>query len=47
MERNYLERRKLHIQREISEAEKSGDAERVRELDREKIDIARMLSNLK
>jgi len=47
MERNYLERRKLQLQREITEAEKNGEAERVRELDREKLDVSRMLSKLK
>ena len=47
MERNYLERRKLQIQRDITEAEKNGEAERVRELDREKLDVSRMLSKLK
>lgn len=47
MERNYLERRTLQIQRDITEAEKNGEAERVRELDREKLDVLRMLSKLK
>ncbi len=44
MERHYLERRKLEIQRDIMEAEKSGDHGRVAALMAEK---ARMLSTLK
>ncbi len=47
LERSYLERRKLQIQREITEAERNGDESRVRQLDREKLDISRMLSALK
>lgn len=44
MERHYLERRKLEIQRDIMEAEKAGDHSRVAELLAEK---TRMLSTLK
>lgn len=44
MERHYLERRKLEIQRDIMEAEKAGDHSRVAELLAEK---SRMLSTLK
>ncbi|HSP15614.1 MAG TPA: DNA primase [Thermoanaerobaculia bacterium] len=47
LERSYLERRKSQIQREITEAERSGDFSRVRELDREKLEVSRMLSALK
>lgn len=47
MERHFLERRKLEIQREIVEAEKRGDEERVRELDVEKQRLMRMSSSLK
>jgi DNA primase len=47
MERHYLERRKLDIQREIMEAEKRGDAGRVAELDADKLDLSRMLNSLK
>jgi DNA primase len=47
LERSYLERRKSQIQREITEAERNGDDSRVRELDREKLDVSRMLSALK
>ena len=44
LERNYLERRKLQIQREIMEAEKAGDDARVAHLIGEK---ARILGSLK
>jgi len=47
MERGYLNRRRIQIQRDIVEAEKAGDMERLRELDREKTDLSRMLSALK
>src|SRR5438128_835561 len=47
MERHYLERRKLEIQREIMEAEKRGDVSRVAELDRDKLELSRMLNTLK
>ena len=47
MERHYLERRKLEIQREIMEAEKRGDASRVAELDGAKLELSRMLNTLK
>ena len=47
LERNYVERRKQQIQREIAEAIKDGNDERVRELDREKLDISRISSKLK
>jgi hypothetical protein len=47
MERGYLTRRRLAIQREIIEAEKLGDMDRLRELDRQKVELSRMLSTLK
>jgi DNA primase len=47
MERGYLTRRRLQIQREIVEAEKEGNEERVRELDQEKVELSRMLNSLK
>jgi len=47
MERHYLERRKLEIQREIMEAEKRGDAQRAAELDADKLELSRMLNTLK
>jgi DNA primase len=47
LERGYFERRKLQIQRDIAEAIREGNDERVRELDREKLEIARMSSQLK
>jgi DNA primase len=47
LERRFVERRKLQIQREIAEALKEGNEERVRELDREKLDISRISSSLK
>jgi DNA primase len=43
LENSYLERRKSHIQREIVEAEKAGDHERVAQLDAEKMRIFRSL----
>ncbi|HJW92467.1 MAG TPA: DNA primase [Thermoanaerobaculia bacterium] len=47
MERGYLNRRRIQIQRDIVEAEKAGDENRMRELDREKTELSRMLSTLK
>ena len=47
MERAYLERRKSEIQREIMEAERQGDGERVAALDADKMELSRMLSALK
>jgi DNA primase len=47
MERHFLERRKLEIQREIVEAEKRGDEQRLAELDAEKLDLSRISSGLK
>jgi DNA primase len=47
LERGYLDRRKLQIQREIVEAEKAGDEDRVRSLFAEKMELDRMLSTLK
>ena len=47
LERGYLERRKLQIQREITEAERAGDDERMRQLDAEKLQLSRMYSSLK
>ena len=41
------ERRKLEIQREITEAEKRGDSQRVAELDGAKLELSRMLNTLK
>jgi DNA primase len=47
LERQFIQRRKLEIQRELVEAEKNGDAERVAELDLEKLKLSRMSSELK
>jgi DNA primase len=47
LERHAIERRKLDIQREIAEALREGKDDRVRELDREKMEIARILNSLK
>ncbi len=47
LERNYIERRNLQIQRDIAEAQREGNDERLRELMREKLEIARMSSELK
>jgi hypothetical protein len=47
LERRFVQRRKLQIQREIAEALKEGDEERVRALFQEKIDIDRISSSLK
>ncbi len=47
LERHYLERRQLEIQREIVEAEKRGDAKRVDDLVSEKLELSRMSSTLK
>jgi DNA primase len=47
MERGYIERRAVQIQRDIVEAEKAGDDERAFELIREKTALNRMLSTLK
>ncbi len=47
MERSYLDRRKQQIQREIIEAERNGDAQRLDQLVVEKTELSRMLSTLK
>lgn len=47
MERGYLDRRKQQIQREIVDAERSGDAHRLDQLVLEKMELSRMLSSLK
>ena len=47
LERNAIDRRQLEIQREIADAEKHGDDERVARLIHEKMDIVRILKNLK
>lgn len=47
MERGYLDRRKQHIQREIVDAEKAGDAARLDQLVMEKMELSRILSTLK
>ncbi|MFP5245714.1 MAG: toprim domain-containing protein, partial [Thermoanaerobaculia bacterium] len=47
MERSFLDRRKQQIQREIVDAERSGDSARVDQLVIEKMEISRMLSSLK
>src|SRR5216684_2911124 len=47
MERAYLERRNLEIQREIVEAERQGDSERTGQLYAEKMAISRMLNEAK
>lgn len=47
IERSYLARRKQQIQREIIEAERNGDAQRLDQLVVEKTELSRMLSALK
>ncbi|MBV9496113.1 MAG: DNA primase [Acidobacteria bacterium] len=47
MERSFVDRRKLQIQRDIVEAEKSGDLRRVDQLVAEKMELSRILSTLK
>ncbi|HVS33242.1 MAG TPA: DNA primase [Thermoanaerobaculia bacterium] len=47
LERHYVQRRKLQIQREIAEAQANGDEGRVRTLFQEKIDIDRISNSLK
>ena len=47
LERNYFERRKLQIQREIIEAERAGDYGRIKALDAEKMELSRTLNSLK
>jgi len=47
MERAYLERRNLEIQREIVEAERNGDSERTAQLYAEKMAVSRMLNGAK
>ena len=47
MERAYLDRRQIQIQRDIQEALRSGDGARADQLAEEKIEIARMLRTLK
>jgi DNA primase len=47
MERGYLDRRKQQIQREIIDAERNGDAQRLDQLVHEKMELSRMLSVLK
>lgn len=47
MERGFVDRRKQQIQREIVDAERNGDAERLDQLVHEKMELTRMLSSLK
>jgi len=47
MERSYLERRNLEIQRDIAEAQRQGDEDRAAELSMEKMRISRMLNEAK
>jgi DNA primase len=47
MERAYLERRNLEIQRDIADAQRQGDAARAEELVAEKMRISRMLNEAK
>lgn len=47
MERGYLDRRKQLIQREIVDAERNGDSERVDRLVTEKMELSRILNTLK
>jgi hypothetical protein len=47
MQKAFIERRKREIQRDIEEAVRSGDSERERRLDAEKLELSRMLSALK
>lgn len=47
MERGFVDRRKQQIQREIVDAERNGDAQRLDQLVHEKMELTRMLSSLK
>src|SRR3954466_1424171 len=47
MERAYLERRNLELQREVSEAQRQGDDDRAAELGMEKMRISRILNEAK
>lgn len=47
MERGYLDRRKQQIQREIVDAERNSDSERLEHLITEKMELSRILSALK
>ena len=47
MQKAYIERRKREIQQDIEEAVRSGDRDRERKLDTEKLELSRMLSSLK
>ncbi len=47
MERGFVDRRKQQIQREIVDAERNGDSERLDQLVHEKMELTRMLSSLK
>ena len=47
MERGFADRRKQQIQREIVDAERNGDAQRLDQLIHEKTELTRMLSSLK
>ena len=46
LERQYIDRRKLEIQRELAEAAKRGDEEQVDELDRERMRLSRRADQL-
>ena len=47
MQKGYIERRTQEIQRELVEAERSADDDRVNRLYSERRDLLRMLSTLK
>jgi hypothetical protein len=47
MERSYIDRRKQQIQREIIDAERNGDLQRLDQLVTEKTELSRMSSSLK
>jgi DNA primase len=47
MQKGYIERRKREIQQDIEEAIRSGDKDRERRLDAEKLELSRMSSTLK
>lgn len=47
MERAFLDRRQIQLQRDIQEALRSGDGERADQLAVEKIEVSRMLRTLK
>jgi DNA primase len=47
MQKAYIERRKREIQQDIEEAVRSGDQQRERRLDAEKLELSRMSSTLK